>query len=451
MKLLISGGTGLVGEEIVLDLIKKGHEVRVLTRDPKKAQNLPVLAYYWDAKSEIDEKAFDDLDVVIHLAGESISKLPWTKSQKKKILNSRVEGTNLLKNSINKLCTKPVAVVSASAVGVYGDKKDQKLTENSESGIGFLASVVKAWEASWEGLDIKHRLCIYRLGIVISRKGGFLNLFEKLFRQGVGGPIGGSQYLPWVALDDVAKAFVEASLNKSFSGVYNLCSEGPITQSELCKKVAKRTKMWSLPPVPKALVTPILGDMKELLVFSQRALPEKLVSQNFSFKYKNIDQVFDDEFSHESCRRLNAVQWVPHPIEEVFEFFSSEKNLERITPKFLNFKVVNMSTENIEQGSEIKYKMKIHGIPASWTTTIAVWNPPHEFVDNQKSGPYKKWYHIHKFEELAGGTLLYDEVHFKLPMGFLGEIFGGLLVEKDVKTIFKYRQKIISELFPSER
>lgn len=447
MKVLISGATGLVGQDIVLDLIHKGHEVRVLTRSPDKAHRLPVKAFYWDAKKEIDDKAFDDIDTVIHLAGESISKLPWTKAQKSKILNSRVQGTNLLKNTINRLCKKPVAVISASAVGIYGDQNDSFLSESSDIGNGFLSGVVKAWESSWEGLDKNHRLCIFRLGIVLSRNGGFLNLFERIFRQGIGGPVGGSQYLSWVALKDVAKAFVSATLDNQFHGVYNLTAENPVTQSEFCKKLASRVGMWSLPPVPGAVVKPFLGDMKELLLNSQRAVPERLKSQGFEFVYKNLDAVLDAEFSHQSCRKLSSVHWVPRPIDEVFEFFSSEKNLEEITPKFLNFKVTGISTQNIEQGSEIYYKMKIHGIPAKWTTTIAVWNPPHEFVDNQKSGPYKKWYHIHKFESMAGGTLLYDEVHFKLPMGFLGEIFGGLLVEKDVKNIFKYRQKIISNLF----
>lgn len=447
MKILISGATGLVGEGLVLDLIKKGHEVRILTRSPKKAQSLPVKAYFWNAVDQIDESAFEGIDALIHLAGESISKLPWTKSQKQKILNSRVQGTTLIKNTLNKCCNTSVKVVSASAVGIYGNQNQDLLSEQAQLGEGFLASVVKAWEASWDGLESRHSLCVLRLGIVISRRGGFLNLFEKLFRQGVGGPIGGSQYLPWVAIDDVINVFSKSATENGFSGTYNLTAENPVTQAEFCKKLAQRLNIWSLPAIPKFLVAPLIGDMKELLLYSQNAVPEKLKEQAYEFKFSHLEDCFDAEFPMGSCRTFNAIQWVPHPIGEVFEFFSSEKNLEKITPKSLKFKVLSSSTEKIEQGTEIKYKLKIHGVPARWTTTIAVWNPPHEFIDDQKSGPYKKWHHMHRFEPMAGGTLLYDEVHFKLPFGKLGDITAGLLVERDVKAIFAHRKKVISKTF----
>jgi len=140
-------------------------------------------------------------------------------------------------------------------------------------------------------------------------------------------------------------------------------------------------------------------------------------------------------------------QYIPKPINEVFDFFSEAKNLEKITPPFLNFNISSISTPQIQKGTEIVYQLKIHGVPVTWKTDIAYWNPPYEFVDNQRKGPYSLWNHTHSFSKLANGTLMRDRVIYKIPLGFLSELTVKSWVENDVQKIFKFRREVIHQFF----
>lgn len=142
-------------------------------------------------------------------------------------------------------------------------------------------------------------------------------------------------------------------------------------------------------------------------------------------------------------------QWVPHDIERVFNFFSDAHNLEQLTPPFLNFKVLSMTTPKIGEGTEIHYKLKVHGVPIRWTSRIMDWNKPASFSDIQISGPYRYWCHRHLFESEAGGTWIRDRVHYQPPLGFLGRMLTEKFVAHDVERIFAYRQQIIDDLFGS--
>jgi hypothetical protein len=144
---------------------------------------------------------------------------------------------------------------------------------------------------------------------------------------------------------------------------------------------------------------------------------------------------------------LEAEQWVPRPLEELFPFFAKAENLETLTPKFLGFRVLKMSTPAIEKGTLIDYRIKVHGVPMGWTTLIEEWTPGKSFVDTQLKGPYSFWHHTHSFESKDGGTMLRDRVRFRLPLGFLGDFFGGWLVRRDVTEIFAYRRATIERLF----
>lgn len=144
--------------------------------------------------------------------------------------------------------------------------------------------------------------------------------------------------------------------------------------------------------------------------------------------------------------RFRQVQLIPRPIDDVFKFFSEEGNLERITPELLNFHVVGKSTDLVQEGTIIDYKLKVHGVPLKWKSVITNWNPPYRFVDHQESGPYKKWHHTHLFIPYGDETLIIDEVYFILPLGMIGKIFAGSFVTKDVSSIFDYRYRAIKEL-----
>jgi ligand-binding SRPBCC domain-containing protein len=144
---------------------------------------------------------------------------------------------------------------------------------------------------------------------------------------------------------------------------------------------------------------------------------------------------------------LEREQWVPRSPDQMFLFFSDARNLEKITPPWLSFRVVSVAPEPIVPGTLIHYRLRVRGIPFRWTTKITEWNPPHSFIDIELSGPYAQWIHTHRFEARNGGTLLTDRVEYALPLGFLGRIAHGLLVKRDVEGIFDYRRQKIEEMF----
>lgn len=144
---------------------------------------------------------------------------------------------------------------------------------------------------------------------------------------------------------------------------------------------------------------------------------------------------------------LHHKQWVPHPLQQVFDFFSAAENLEQLTPPFLRFQIIS-APPRLEAGALIEYKLRVHGFPIRWLTTIEQWNPPHSFVDVQTKGPYKLWRHTHRLWSESGGTWIEDAVRYSLPFGPLGQLVLGLVVKHDVEAIFRYREHKIREVFP---
>jgi uncharacterized protein len=155
----------------------------------------------------------------------------------------------------------------------------------------------------------------------------------------------------------------------------------------------------------------------------------------------------DTSLIEKKCRVFETSQWVPRSLEEVFSFFSDAKNLEVITPPWVQFRILNMSTPQIEQGTLLDYRIKVKGVPMKWRTRIENWNPPHGFVDTQLIGPYSIWHHTHSFAEKNGGTEMKDRVLYRVPLGRAGDLLLGWQIRKDVEAIFAYRQKTIDEMF----
>jgi len=147
-----------------------------------------------------------------------------------------------------------------------------------------------------------------------------------------------------------------------------------------------------------------------------------------------------------SVHLLQRELWIPQPRAEVFEFFADARNLERITPPWVQFQILTQGDIEMRPGALIEYTIRIHGLPARWLTEISEWNPPFQFVDEQRKGPYKSWHHTHKFDEKDGGTLMTDEVRYELPFGPLGDLVHRLIVRRDVENIFTYRNACIPEL-----
>lgn len=298
MRIAVSGASGLIGSALCDALARDGHAVVRLVRGTPPAEGEFVR---WNPDvGEIDSAAMEGLDAVVHLAGENIAAGRWTRRRKRRILESRVRGTRLICEAVARLAQRPRVVASTSAVGYYGDRGDELLTEESLSGEGFLAEVCRAWEAATGPLHSAGvRLATMRFGVVLSPRGGALASMLPVFRRGLGGVLGnGRQFMSWVAIDDAVRAVRHCLDRPDCSGAFNVVAPNPVTNRDfthaLGAALGRSTRFW----VPRFAARLALGEMAEELLFSsQRAVPKRLESASFSFADPDV---------HAALRRLLA-------------------------------------------------------------------------------------------------------------------------------------------------
>ena len=451
-RVLVTGATGHIGYNICLAILESEIELIVLGRKTesifRQDFSLPCKYFQWSnpAKSLPPIQAMD-VDAVIHLMGEPVAGKKWTKQRKLEIRSSRINSTKNMVNAIENSMGRIKVFLTASAIGIYGDRRDEILTEKSKNSDNFLANLCQEWEQ--EAKKSSCRNAQLRLGIVLSHDRGALKEMVPIFENSFGGHLSsGSQWMSWVHIEDVVGIIMKTLHDPNLNGPINIVSPTPVRNKEFTKLLASALKVKAILPVPKIALKLILGEMAGVILSSQKVLPEKLTANNYTFKFKNLAEAFNSLFDwKESChdRLFDQQQWTPKPLNEVFDFFSDVKNLEELTPPLLNFKVEGKSTENIEEGTKIYYKLKIRGIPAKWTSLITNWQPMTEFADVQVKGPYAKWYHRHLFSNLAGGVLLEDKVVYRLPFARFGGNLLHWFIRKDINTIFSYRRKRIKE------
>ena len=453
MKILLTGSTGLVGKELGKKLVMGGHSLVVLVRNPQKAKlNLPFPAelYKWEGSSDRPpSEAFDGVEAVIHLAGESIANGRWTANKKKKLSESRIQSTRALTEAI-KSNPSVKTYITASAIGIYGDRGDEILKESDSYGTDFLADLCKSWEKETENLSDNVRVINLRIGVVLSRQGGALQKLIPLFSLGFGGVIGtGKQWMSWIHIEDLVRMCQFGLEEPKMRGIYNAVAPNPVTNKEFSTTLADSLGSSLFLPVPSFAMKIGMGEMSTIVLSGQRVDSQKIQMAGFNFVYSDLKNALN-----EICLPLKGgqkeflvEQWVPQIPENIFPFFCNEKNLEKLTPEFLNFKVLKKSTDEIREGTLIEYRLKLHGLPIFWETNIEKWEPGISFVDQQIKGPYKKWHHTHEFIPMSSGTLIRDRVFYSLPLGKIGDIFSGWKVLKDVNNIFQYRKSVIKNLF----
>lgn len=296
MRILVSGSTGFIGSALVRHLESERHTVVPLIRRKSSASGV-----FWNPeKDEIETGKLDGFDAAVHLAGENIASGRWTPAKKARILNSRVKGTTLLSEALASISKPPQVLISASAVGYYGDRGTETLTENSGGGVGFLAEVCKQWEAATasalrKGIRVVHM----RFGVVLGPRGGVLGKMLLPFKLGVGGKVGsGSQYMSWISLDDVCTAILHAIKTPSLQGAVNGVAPNPVTNTEFTKTLGRLLHRPTIFPMPAFAARLVFGEMAdELLLASTRATPVKLTSSGFVFKHDRLESALHDAIS----------------------------------------------------------------------------------------------------------------------------------------------------------
>lgn len=449
MNILLTGATGLIGSQLGIELVKRGHTLFAVTRNRKKAQQSAPFPATWiecDLQTQtLPREALKNINGVIHLAGENVGESKWSEQQKKNILDSRTLGTKNLIDSLQGLDLQFFS--SASAIGYYGTN-NEGATEQTTVGSGFLSEVTDAWEKEVLKLKNAKRLCIFRIGVVLSTEGGALPkmLFPaQIFASSALGS--GQQWMSWVHIADVVKAFAESTESENMTGLFNLVSPNPCQQKTLAQGIARELKAFNGPPVPGFVLSLMLGEQASLATNSLKVLPQSLLKIGFQFLHPDLSAALADILSgwQNGVSVKYFRQYFDIPVDKVFPFFAEAQNLEKITPDFLHFRILKMSTEQIEKGTLLDYSIKVHGIPLKWRTQIETWNPPQSFTDTQLKGPYSLWHHTHSFESLGQGTLMTDTVRYKLPLGQLGRLAAQAIVNNDVEKIFAYRRQVVSQ------
>ena len=300
MRVAVTGATGLIGRALVTALQSRGDEVTVLSRNADRAQReLGVAAAGW----RDPEAAPPDLDAlrgrvaVVHLAGEPIAQR-WTDDAMREIRESRILSTRNLVSALRELpdAERPGTLISGSGAGWYGHRGDERLDESAPAGDDFLARLSADWEAeARRAEELGVRVVLNRTGVVLSESGGALAKMLPFFKAGIGGPVaGGRQYVPWIHLDDVAGAILFELDTPAASGPVNLTAPEPATNTELSKALGRALRRPALAPVPALAVKALYGQMAEIVITGQRAVPAKLIELGYDFKQPDLDAALRD-------------------------------------------------------------------------------------------------------------------------------------------------------------
>lgn len=288
MRILITGGTGFVGQALCPSLQAAGHDVVVLSRRPNSRPPRGVTTVV----TRLDELSAGEVDAVINLAGAPIGDARWTESRKRLLLESRVSTTAALVEWMGGAGRRPQVLISASAVGYYGEQGDRPVTEETKPVPGFTHDLCAAWEREAEkATALGVRVCLLRIGVVLDRDGGALAKMLPAFRLGAGGRLGsGRHYFPWIHRADVVAICQWLLGHPRASGAYNASAPNPVTNAEFTRALGRALGRPTVLPMPTAALKLLFGEMSELLLVSDRMVPKRLLAEGFEFRYGDLDQ-----------------------------------------------------------------------------------------------------------------------------------------------------------------
>ncbi|WP_293300296.1 TIGR01777 family oxidoreductase [Pedobacter sp. UBA4863] len=289
--ILVAGATGLIGKQLISKLVAQGYQVSILARKPISQKDVKV--FIWDVYQQtIDNDALNGVDTIINLTGEGISDKPWTPKRKQQIIDSRTKAAGLIFKAIKETNANVENYISASAVGIYGDRGDEILEEESKPGTGFMADCCLAWEkATDQAIALGIRTVKIRIGIVLSEKGGALTSMEKPINYFAGAALGsGQQWMPWIHIDDLVNIFIHSLKDKTMFDAYNATAPSPVTNKTFTKTLGKvlHKPIWPF-NIPKFVLKAILGERSILPLISTNTSAQKILHTGFKFTYLNLE------------------------------------------------------------------------------------------------------------------------------------------------------------------
>jgi len=287
MRILVSGGTGFIGQALCPRLIQDGHDVVVWSRqaEPKVAEGVTGI-------QRLDEFRGPNPDAIINLAGASIADGRWTEVRKRLLMDSRVDTTRELVEWMRTMESPPKALISSSAVGYYGEQGDRVITEGTPPTAGFTHDLCTRWEnEALKAESLGVRVCLVRTGVVLDREGGALAKMLLPFKMGAGGRLGsGKHYFPWIHRADIVRIYQWLATNEQASGPYNASAPNPVTNAEFTRALGRALKRPTLFPMPEPVLRLLFGEMSELLLASNRMMPKRLLDEGFEFQYPDLNQ-----------------------------------------------------------------------------------------------------------------------------------------------------------------
>lgn len=299
-KIIITGATGLIGQQLTIKLTDMDYKITIFTRNPDNAQKkLPnvhkVVKWEYDYVDEWLHE-LESVDAVIHLAGANLSTKRWNKEYKKLLYDSRIISTKKLIEAIKTVERKPKVFITASAIGYYGNRSDEILTEESEAGKDFLANLCNDWEKEAKNVEqFGVRSVQIRTGLALSRNEGTLKQMLPAFKYFIGGPLGnGKQWYSWLHIEDIVNIYVKALESEILSGPINAVSPNPVTMKKFAKILGDVLHRPSFFSVPKIILLLVIGQVAEVVTSSQRVVPEKLLNSSFKFKFEKLEDALRD-------------------------------------------------------------------------------------------------------------------------------------------------------------
>ena len=457
------GATGFIGRALIPLLQREGHAVLAWARAEAAARNrLGAEVEIVPAHGGFDGlvSALERCDAVVNLAGAPLLGGRWTAARRARLEESRIQVTGDLVRGMAAARTRPSVLVSGSAVGYYGDRADESLTETSNPGSDYLATLCTRWEhAAQDAEALGVRVVRLRTGVVLGRCGGALAQMRPPFALGLGGPVGsGRQYLPWIHLHDLARIIAAMLADERYRGPVNGVAPEQATSRSFARAFGRALHRPAVLPLPALALRAIFGQAATVLLASQRVEPRTLEQFGFAFAFPTLDAALEDivgcddvtisparsrpDGAGEARYELRTRTMVDAPIEETFAFFSEAANLGLITPAAMHF-TIQGTVPPMTQGATIDYHLRVGPLPVRWRTRIARWEPGRSFVDYQEAGPYRLWWHEHVFLADNDRTIMEDRVYYTPPFGMLGRLANRLFIGTMLRQIFRYRGDVI--------